>query len=181
MSEENTGVPSTENQDVETSVNDANQDTLNEANASESSDGSEVSRELYENQKVRAEKAEAELKKLKSTQKGTDTATADTNPSPAPAGLTREEAILFARGLSEEEVNKVSKIAQMEGVSLTDAASSEMFNLWKSAEDKKRKSQDASMAASKGAPQAPKEKTFDSKDLSPDEHKELWKKKMGLK
>ena len=49
----------------------------------------------------------------------------------AQTGLTRDEAILFAKGLTEEEVEKASKIAQIEGVTLSEAVGGEMFTAWK--------------------------------------------------
>ena len=98
---------------------------------------------------------------------------------PQPTGLSRDEAILFAKGLSEEEVEKASKIAEFEGINLTEAVDSDIFTIWKEKKDKEAKSEKAQLGASNGSPKVEKQKDFTSKELTPEEHKELWKQKIS--
>lgn len=91
------------------------------------------------------------------------------------SGLSREEAILFARGLTEEEVDKASKIAQLEGISLAEAATSDFFTTWKSAKEAKKKSEKAQLGASKASPKVVEKKDFSSSNLTAEEHKALFK------
>jgi|GEM_PF-3338219 len=147
-----------------------NNDTLNEETASDAK---------YESQKTRAEKAEAKVKELKDSIKALD---AKDEPStdkkedekPLQTGLSRDEAILFAKGLTEEEVEKASKIAQIEGMTLTEATQSDFFTAWRDSNEKKVKSEKASLGTSKGSPQFKEKKDLDSTGLSRDEHKALF-------
>lgn len=94
-------------------------------------------------------------------------------------GLSREEAILFAKGLSEEAVNKASKIAKIEGISLTEATRDPMFTAWKQSEENRVKAEKANIGTSNGTKKAPEKKSFESKDLSKEEHMELFNKRVG--
>jgi len=93
--------------------------------------------------------------------------------------LSKEEVILFARGLSEEEVEKVKTIAKLEGETPLVAAESDLFKLWKEKEDKKKETQETQLGASRGSVKVKPKKDFKSPELTPEEHKALWKKKMG--
>jgi len=90
-------------------------------------------------------------------------------------GLSRDEAILFAKGLTEEEVEKASKIAQIEGVTLTEAVNNEMFIAWKTAKKQAEKSAQAGLGTSKGSPKVPEKKDFSTPGLTKEEHLELFK------
>jgi hypothetical protein len=89
--------------------------------------------------------------------------------------LTREEAILFAKGLTEEEVEKVLSIAKIEGDSPLVAAESDYFKHWKEKEDKRRESEETQLGASRGSAKAKPKKDFNTPGLKPEEHKELFK------
>lgn len=130
---------------------------------------------LYENQRIRAEKAEARLKEKspvstdeKPTQKNTETATPKNS-------LTREEAILFAKGLNEDEVEFAAKVAQIEGIKLTEAVNNEIFTTWKGKREAEEKRKNAQLGASRGSGSQKKTKSITDRGLTRDEHKELWK------
>ena len=93
--------------------------------------------------------------------------------------LTRDEAILFARGLSEEEVEKAKSIAKIEEQSVIEAVDSDFFTIWKDKNDKAKETQETQLGASKGSARALRRKTFSDSDLTAEEHKELFNKKMG--
>ena len=169
MSDENKEILAAEEQEVDTSVDSQENDTLNE-------EKEEVSTEAYDNQKRRAEKAEAKLKVLKDSLGDKEE---EKEEKTEQAGLSREEAILFAQGLSEEEVNHASKIAQVEGTSLSEAVQGDFFKGWKKSNEEKVKSEKAQLGTSKGSPKVVEKKDFDSPKTSREDHKALFDKKMG--
>lgn len=99
-------------------------------------------------------------------------------PEAKPDTLTREEAVAFAKGFSEAEVDKAKKIAQVEDISLPQALESDLFTTWKAAQDKAKKDEEAQLRASGGGGQKTK-KDFDTPGLSDEDHKALFKDKMG--
>lgn len=181
MSEENEVNLDAVEQDVDTSVdNEEVNDTLNESNDSASSDGSD-SDEKYLNAKKRAEIAEAKLKELKNSL-STDTEEKEEKEDRkevVQTGLSREEAILFAKGLSEEEVAKADKIAKVEGISLTEAIGNDMFVAWQKSNEDKIRSEKAQLGTSNGSPKVQAKKDFNTPGLSADDHKALFRKSIG--
>ena len=99
-------------------------------------------------------------------------------PAETPTGLTREEGILFSKGFSEEEVEHAQKVATLQGVKLTEAINDDLFKTWKSNRDEAIKKQQAQLGTSKGAKGTVK-KTLDTPGLSDEEHKALFKEKIG--
>ena len=67
------------------------------------------------------------------------------------SSLTREEAILFAKGHTEEEVDLANKLAKVNGVSLVKAAEDDYFKSVVNKRLKQEKSDKASLGASGGA------------------------------
>ena len=181
MSDENKEALDAEVQDTDTSVDSEVNDTLNESQDSDSSDGSENADEKYLNAKRRAEKAEADKKELQAKLKALtgDSTEEKRTEQKEQTGLSREEAILFAKGLSEEEINKASKIAQIEGISLTEAIDNDIFVSWKKSNEEKVRSEKAQLGTSKGSPRTPDKKDFGTPGLSAEDHKELFRKRMG--
>lgn len=104
--------------------------------------------------------------------------------APAPAApaatssLSRDEAILIARGLSEEEVEYAKKVATLQVVKVTDAVNDDLFKTWKTKKDKEAKDAEASLPPSRGARSTLK-KTFNTPGLTPEAHKELFNERLG--
>ena len=175
-----------ENLDSETQDNDGDDVTTEEveetSSETESSDEYEKARKIAEDQKRRAEKAEEKLKELKAQLEDKKVeptkSEGQKETKVSDSQLTKEEAILYARGLSEEEVEKAKAIAKIEGESPLVSAGSDYFKIWKDKEDKKKESQETQLGASRGSIKTQPKKGFTDK-LSADEHKELWKKQMG--
>lgn len=92
--------------------------------------------------------------------------------------LTKDEAILYAKGLEDDEVEKAKKIAQIEGISVREAEQSELYVSWKEKKDRDAKLKKSALAASKGSKSQTKV-TLDTPGLTKDQHKELWKSKNG--
>lgn len=93
-------------------------------------------------------------------------------------GLSREEAILIAKGFTEDEIEQAKKVAALEGVKLTEVPQNELFVAWKAKRDADAKKQAAQLGVSRGARTNVK-KTLASKELTDDEHKELFKERIG--
>ncbi len=89
-------------------------------------------------------------------------------------GLSRDEAILFAKGLSDDEVDKALSIAKNEGISPREAINGDYFKFWKEKQEKKEKSKQASLGTSKGSPKAVEKTSFNTKDSSREDHKALF-------
>jgi hypothetical protein len=125
---------------------------------------------LLEAEKARNAKLYARLKK--STQ---------TMPTKAPEtnSLTREEAILIAKGYSEEELkvlNRIKKGAEAEGtkMSFLEATEDEVFKAWKSKLDAQARSKKAQLGASGGSSVKPVELA----KMTEEEHREYFEKKV---
>lgn len=92
------------------------------------------------------------------------------------SGLTREEAILFAKGHTEEEVDLANKLAKVNGVSLVKAAEDDYFKSVVNKRLKQEKSDRASLGASNG------NSKFVPKDVGTmprDEHMKLYHEVMS--
>lgn len=166
-------------------VTEQSEDTSSEIEpANESSEEIEKARKIAEDQKRRAEKAEQKLKELKAQLEDSKTEPqeeAEEQKTAKPVGdsLTKEEAILYARGLSEEEVEKVKHIAKLEGESPLVAAESDYFKSWKEKQDRQKETQETQLGASRGSVKSKPKKDISSPGLTPEEHKALWKEIMG--
>lgn len=122
--------------------------------------------ELANNYKIRAEKAEKHKPEPKlSTQ-------------PTNNGVSREEAILFAKGFSQEEVEYALKVAKVEDASLLAAAETPMFKAWKQSKDEESKSQKASVGVSRRGQSYEPPKDFNTVKTR-EEHMALFKKMTG--
>lgn len=148
--------------------------TTTSTEQSETVDKDRLIAELEEKNK----KLYARLKRQKNSKdeksSETEEAKADTVSEP----LSRDEAILYAQGHSDEAVAKAKQIAALEGMSVRDAANSEMFSIWKEKREREVKEQKAQLAASKGS-RATVKKTFATAGLSDEDHRELFNQKMG--
>lgn len=88
----------------------------------------------------RAKKAEDELKKLKAN-KGSETPLKTNETS---NGLTREEVILIAKGVSEDVINEAHDVARAKGITLSEAMKTPLISAFikeKEAEEKRSKAQ----------------------------------------
>ena len=122
--------------------------------------------ELADNYKIRAEKAEAKLKQKEVVPKS------DT-PS-----ISKEELILIAKGYDEKAIDLLNVIAKGSGVSIKEAQDSELFKSYLDKVALEKKSSKAKLGASNssGSFQPKAEVT---PNMTKEDHKELWNKKMG--
>jgi len=113
----------------------------------------------------RAKKAEAELKALKGAKKPVQATASSTNV---------EETVLLANGMDEELLNKLKKVAEVQGTSLIKAQNDPIFVAVKESFEKEKKQQAASMPASRGGGTVKPKKDFKSPGLSRDEHRAMF-------
>ena len=103
----------------------------------------EMNKKLY----ARAKQAEAKLKvapKVIQPKKDISNATES-------QFLTREEAILIAKGEDESSLAKLKAISKGQGISLLEAQKDEMFMAWKDKQEVESKSKKAKLGASRSS------------------------------
>lgn len=101
-------------------------------------------------------------------------------PKPDNSALTEDDILVITTIQDKELINTAREIAKLKGVSLAEAAESTMFKLAKAEREEQVKQEKVQMEASRGSGNRGKKKTFQSKGLTPQEHKQMWKEKMGL-
>lgn len=138
----------------------------------------EQAREAKRQILARAKNAEAKLKSMSSQ-------TTQSQPKPSqPINniLTTEDVevrILKAQKASDDEIVMLKKIAAVNGTSIIEAQSDEMFISFKERKEEQEKADKAKLGASRGSGSVKKEKDVSSAGLSDAEHKELWRQSMG--
>lgn len=171
-----------ENENIDSLNNEDEQSIIADIDNSDEQD-IDVDKLLETNKKLysRAKKAEEEARKYKQLIEKEKTVEVKpkvetkTNES----SLTKEEIILFAKGYSIEEVERIKKIALLDDTNPLVAEQSDLFKTWKSQEDKKKQDETSELDTSKGSPRFKKAKSFSDPSLSPEEHRKLWEKSMG--
>ena len=92
-----------------------------------------------------------------------------------------EETVLKAQGVSQEELDVLKKVSALNGISIIDAQKDDMFVLWKQKKEAEERQEKARLGASKGASQKAEKISFNTPGLTKEQHKALWKEKMGIK
>lgn len=118
--------------------------------------------------KRKAEQAELLKKKVPQTKKQIT------------SNLSVEETVLKAQGMSDDELAMLKKVASVQEVSLLEAKNDDLYTSWKEKNDAELRAEQARMSASRKSGQRGVKKDFNTKGLSKEEHKELWKQKMGI-
>lgn len=99
---------------------------------------------------------------------------------PTPSGVTREEALLYSRGYSLEEVEKARVFAQAEGEkNLLLAVELDTFKAWRETTLKKAEEEKARLGASRGALKTKPKRDFKTPGLTDEEHRNLWRQRTG--
>ena len=83
--------------------------------------------------------------------------------------LTREEAILLAKGYDEEDLTRLNMLAN--GKKLTEVVNDDMFVAWKESKDAKAKSAKAQLGSSKSSTSKTSKPLS---EMSAEEHKAYW-------
>lgn len=121
---------------------------------------------------ARAKKAEAELKQLKEAR-----SSQNTNSTLKTEDI--EVTILKAQGIPQDEIDYLKKLAHLNGTSIIDAQSDDIYKSFKSKKDETMKAEKARLGASRGSGSVRKEKSINSPGLTSEEHKALWRQQNG--
>lgn len=122
----------------------------------------ETNKKLFE----RAKTAEAAVKAFKGS--GMPAPKVVSTPSASP--LDPVEAALLVNGMSEELLGELKKVAQVRGTSLLKAQSDPIFVAVKANLEKEKKTQDASLGASRSSGAVKPKKDLSSPGLTREEH-----------
>lgn len=167
---ENENINSTNNEDANTETLDATTEAAEDIEITLDGDSSEidVNKVIEQNKKLfaRAKKAEELLKQTKAQ---------DSQPKKVNINnkekdyLTREEAILIAKGLDESALDNLKVIAKGKGISLLEAQKDPMFEAFNAKLEEANKQKKAQLGASKGSGLQRPEKSV--AEMTPEEHK----------
>lgn len=167
----------------DTVQNDTATEETSASSANETEEKEPTVEELKEQLRISEEKRDKLYARLKRQDKDDDGSektrqTAKKDEASQPASLTRDEAIVIAKGFSEEELEHAKKVAVLENCTPVQALDNDLFKDWKAKRDKVAKEQAAQLPASKGA-RATVKKSLSTPGLSDEEHKQLAKEKLG--
>lgn len=93
--------------------------------------------------------------------------------------LTEDDILVITTIQDKELINTAREIARLKGITLAEAADTTMFKLAKAEREEQVRQEKVSMEASRGSANRGKKKDFKTSGLSPAEHKELWRSRMG--
>lgn len=100
------------------------------------------------------------------------------NQTESKPALSRDEAILIAQGKSVAEVEHAQRVAQVLNKPLLEAVNDPLYTTWETQTRKEAKDRAALLGTGKGGRSSQK-KTFQSKGLSDDEHRQMFQEKFG--
>lgn len=121
---------------------------------------------------ARAKKAEAELKQLKEAK-----ASQTTNSTFKSEDI--EITVLKAQGVSQDEIDYLKKLAAVNGTTVIEAQSDELFKNFKTKKEDTEKAEKARLGVSRGSGSIKKGKDINTPGLTEAEHKDLWRQKQG--
>lgn len=137
----------------------------------------ELERKAKQQLTARAKKAEADLKELKTQLDKQSSDNSEGKQSIATPDV--DERVLKANGMADELLKELKVVAQVRGVGLIEAQSDPVFASIRENYEKEVKAKEASLGTSKGSGQPKPKKDFNTPGLSKDEHKELFKQRLG--
>lgn len=92
------------------------------------------------------------------------------------SSLSREEAMLIAKGFNEDDLDYLNVVAKGTGLSLKDAQEHPLFVTYTDKINADKKSKRATMSTSKGSTAT---KQVNLTNMSAEDHKKYWAEKMG--
>lgn len=142
------------------------QEEVNEVEETESDDGSPT---LEDYEKLKKEK-ETLLAQKEHWRKKAESVKSEKPALTKSNGLSREEAILYAKGFTDDEVELAIKLSKVNGVSILEAAEDDYLASKRNARIQKDRSEKASLGASTGSFKTKKP----IEEMSNEEHKDLF-------
>lgn len=152
-------------------------ETVEEVTETEVEDTDEKDNQTDWESEAKKWKAIAERTKRKATKTGkrADLETPDATPSG-----DVDERILKSQGMDDELLKELKRVARFNEQDLITAKSDPMYVAIQERIERERADKAAALGASKGSGQGKPKKDVSSPGLSADEHKRLWKQKVGL-
>lgn len=95
-----------------------------------------------------------------------------------PQGLTREEAILYAKGYTDDEISLATKLSAINGVSILEATEDELFKSKVENRKREERSKKAQLSPSGSGSMIRSEKP--QGEMTREEHEAYYKKVMGV-
>lgn len=151
-----------------------NEETEPEQSESEEGDDSDELTKLRSENKKLVEIIKR--RKAHDTEKPKAQSSPEAQPINNTQGISREEAILFASGYSEDDVNYLNVVAKGTGLSLKDAREHPLFETYLDKLTREKKAKKATLGASKGSSVT---KPVSMAGISKEEHRAIWAEKMG--
>lgn len=128
---------------------------------------------LYEQEKEAREKAERTIVESKKKSKETKVEKVAT-----PDSVSVEKTVLLAQGMDEELIEKLEDVARFRNVSLLKAKSDPLFLAEQQEFENQKRLKQAAMGSSNGSGAGSPKLSFNSKGLTREQHKELWRQTM---
>lgn len=151
------------------------EEELTEDETDDDSDDDSTEDSDSELEKLRKENKTLKIQKDKWRKKADKPATNKPNENQSNS-LSREEAILFAKGYTDEEVTLANKLARVNETSILEAVEDNYLKTMRAERIKKEKSNKASLPASSTGGVKHKKPVG---EMSEEEHRELFDKAMG--
>lgn len=168
--------------DNTTEYNDFDIDQLNEETetelVTEHDETEEVENDSEELRKLRSENVKlVEIIKRRKEREAQAKPTQTQTISKPSNSITRDEAVLFAQGFSEEDVDYLNVVAKGTGLSLKEAKEHPIFSAYLEKLESEKRNKKASMGASKGSTI---KKPVVMSGLSKEDHLKIWREKNGM-
>lgn len=152
-----------------------------EATEEEQADYSDNEKRLYARLKKEREKRQALEEEAKLLREKEETLKKTLNPeevkkeeTPKTDSLSREEAILYAKGKNDDQIAHAKKVAALEGISVIEALDNPLYVAWEQKQVVDTTNQAAQLGASKSS--APHHEEGFVPGMAKEDHKELWRK-----
>ncbi len=95
------------------------------------------------------------------------------------SGLTEEDIIVISRVGDKEKLDMMRDIAKLKKVSLDEASSSQMYQLWEKEHEAGKKADAARLGASTGSGAKRRKNSLQTPGLTTEDHKELFNRSIG--
>jgi len=158
---------------VEETIEETQEDVIEEELAD---DASQEDYKEYWEKKVKTLEAQKEHWRKKAETIVKPKETLKTNETQS-SSLSREEAILFAKGYTEDEVDLANKLAKVNGIGVLEAIEDDYLKSKRALRLKKEKSEMASLPASNGTGKFKADKPVG--EMTEEEHRAYFNKVMG--
>lgn len=157
------------------STNGAGEKTADELKAEIAARDTKLAEEAEARRQItaRAHRAEEEAKAAKAE---ADRLRGNSNLTNSLSSEDVDVKILQSQGKDEDTIKFLKDVAKLKNTSVLAAQSDELFVTWSEKREAKKRSEEASLGASRGSGSTTGEKSTKTPGLSAEEHREIWRK-----